>query len=105
GELVLETLVIDGGEGQVLVPPERYARMPNVWFIPTTVTLQAWLGKSGYVDVRLLDVTATRVEEQRSTAWMSFESLPEALDTQNPSLTIEGHPAPKRAVFVARRPR
>src|SRR5690606_10840368 len=39
GELVLETLVIDGGAGQVLVPEDRYAQMRNVWFIPSCPTL------------------------------------------------------------------
>jgi tRNA (mo5U34)-methyltransferase len=41
GELVLETLVIDGGAGDVLVPGERYARMNNVWFIPSTTNSRA----------------------------------------------------------------
>lgn len=105
GELVLETLVIDGGDGQVLVPPDRYARMPNVWFLPTAVTLAAWLEKSGYTDVRIVDVTSTSTEEQRATAWMTFESLAEALDPDDPARTVEGHPAPKRAFFVARKAR
>jgi tRNA (mo5U34)-methyltransferase len=35
GELVLETLVIDGDETRCLVPEGRYARMGNVWFIPS----------------------------------------------------------------------
>ena len=104
GELVLETLVIDGGDGSVLVPMDRYARMPNVWFIPTTATLAAWLEKIGYIDVRLVDLSTTSVQEQRATAWMTFESLQEALDPDDPSRTVEGHPAPKRAFFVARRP-
>ena len=34
GELVLETLVIDGGVNDVLVPTDRYGKMRNVWFIP-----------------------------------------------------------------------
>ncbi len=105
GELVLETLVIDGEDGKALVPPDRYARMPNVWFLPTCNTLAAWLVKSGYTDVELVDVTTTTSDEQRSTAWMTFESLPEALDPEDQSRTVEGHPAPKRAVFVARKPR
>jgi tRNA (mo5U34)-methyltransferase len=104
GQLVLETLVIEGGDNTALVPPERYARMPNVWFLPTCNTLGAWLEKSGYKDVSLIDVTATTIGEQRPTAWMTFESLPEALDPEDPGRTVEGHPAPKRAVFVARKP-
>ncbi|MEY4642648.1 MAG: tRNA 5-methoxyuridine(34)/uridine 5-oxyacetic acid(34) synthase CmoB [Pseudomonadota bacterium] len=103
GQLVLETLIIDGGDHTALVPPQRYARMPNVWFIPTCNTLAAWIEKSGYSDVTLIDVTATTTQEQRPTAWMTFESLAEALDPQDPSRTVEGHPAPKRAVFVARK--
>ncbi|HEY0961307.1 MAG TPA: tRNA 5-methoxyuridine(34)/uridine 5-oxyacetic acid(34) synthase CmoB [Pseudomonadales bacterium] len=104
GELVLETLVIDGVDGHVLVPMDRYARMPNVWFLPTTATLSGWLEKIGYTDVRVVDVSVTTVEEQRATAWMTFESLPEALDPDDASRTVEGHPAPKRAFFVAKRP-
>mgnify|MGYP003637328448 FL=1 len=101
GELILETLVIDGEEGQTLLPQERYARMPNVWFLPSCATLESWLIKAGYKNVRLVDVGFTSIEEQRSTPWMNFESLPEALDKENPALTIEGYPAPKRAIYLA----
>jgi tRNA (mo5U34)-methyltransferase len=101
GELVLETLVVEGEAGMTLVPQGRYARMPNVWFLPSSNTLALWLEKAGYTSVRLVDLNRTSVEEQRSTSWMTFESLPEALDAANPLLTIEGHPAPLRAVFVA----
>jgi tRNA (mo5U34)-methyltransferase len=103
GELVLETLVIEGASGQTLVPPDRYARMPNVWFIPTCTTLAAWLEKAGYSDVHLVDVTTTALDEQRATPWMTFESLREALNPQDSTRTVEGHPAPCRAVFVARK--
>lgn len=37
GELVLETLVIEGKQGEVLVPEGRYARMRNVWFYPLAI--------------------------------------------------------------------
>lgn len=104
GELVLETLVVDGVHGMTLVPPDRYARMNNVWFLPTCATLAAWLQKAGFADVRLIDVTATSTDEQRSTPWMTFESLAEALDPIDRSLTVEGHPAPVRATFVAQKP-
>lgn len=104
GELVLETLVIDGENGMTLVPEGRYARMNNVWFLPSCATLAAWLSKAGFTDVRLIDATATSLEEQRSTEWMTFESLPEALDPNNRTLTVEGHPAPVRATFVAQKP-
>jgi tRNA (mo5U34)-methyltransferase len=104
GELVLETLVIEGEDGLALVPPGRYARMPNVWFLPTCNTLASWLVKSGYTEVRLIAVSTTTTAEQRSTPWMTFESLAEALDPADPTRTVEGHPAPKRAVFVARKP-
>ena len=101
GELVLETLVIDGEEGMTLLPQGRYARMPNVWFLPTCATLESWLIKSGYKNVRLVDVSITTVEEQHSTEWMNFESLPQALDENDSAMTIEGLPAPKRAIFIA----
>jgi tRNA (mo5U34)-methyltransferase len=104
GELVLETLVIEGGDGQVLVPEGRYARMRNVWFIPACATLQGWLRRCGYRDVRLVDVTPTTPAEQRSTDWMRFQSLADCLAPDDPALTVEGLPAPRRAVFLAKNP-
>lgn len=101
GELILETLIIDGDEGRVLVPKERYAKMRNVWFIPSCDTLHGWLERCSFRNVRLIDVTLTTPAEQRSTEWMTFESLSDYLDPENPLLTVEGLPAPKRAIFLA----
>lgn len=104
GELVLETLVVDGDASTVLVPEDRYAQMRNVWFLPSVAALELWLRRAGFVDVRCVDVSVTSVEEQRSTAWMKFQSLPEFLDPQDRSRTVEGLPAPTRAVLLARKP-
>lgn len=104
GQLVLETLVIEGEEGRVLVPEDRYARMRNVWFIPTPSTLQGWIKRMGFKNPRLIHMGSTTPEEQRSTDWMTFQSLTDFLDPHNPALTIEGYPAPKRALFLAESP-
>nr|WP_314423274.1 tRNA 5-methoxyuridine(34)/uridine 5-oxyacetic acid(34) synthase CmoB [uncultured Erwinia sp.] len=104
GELVLETLVIEGDDQQVLVPGERYAQMRNVYFIPTTGALKNWLEKCGFVDVRIADYSVTSTDEQRRTSWMTSESLAEFLDPSDPSKTVEGYPAPLRAVLVATKP-
>ncbi len=104
GELILETLVIDGGLGEALLPPSRYAKMRNVWFLPSCATLVSWLQRCGFVDVRVVDITVTSVAEQRSTAWMRFNSLQDYLDPENPQLTAEGLPAPKRAIVIAKNP-
>jgi len=104
GELVLETLVVDGDENQVLVPAGRYGKMPNVWFLPSTAALKRWLEKVGFIDVRIVDVDTTTVDEQRSTSWMTHESLSDYLDPKDNSLTVEGLPAPKRAVLIAINP-
>ncbi|KAA3664131.1 MAG: tRNA 5-methoxyuridine(34)/uridine 5-oxyacetic acid(34) synthase CmoB [Chloroflexi bacterium] len=105
GELVLETLVIDGKLGEVLVPESRYARMNNVWFIPSSDTLISWLRKCRFQGIKLVDITHTTVQEQRSTDWMTFESLVSCLDVNNSQKTIEGHPAPKRAILTAVSPK
>ncbi|MGZ8223193.1 MAG: tRNA 5-methoxyuridine(34)/uridine 5-oxyacetic acid(34) synthase CmoB [Methylobacter sp.] len=101
GELVLETLIIDGGLGQVLLPEDRYARMRNVWFLPSCDTLISWLKRCGFKNIRVVDVTVTSIEEQRTTEWMTFHSLKDFLDADDPQLTCEGLPAPKRAVVIA----
>jgi tRNA (mo5U34)-methyltransferase len=104
GELVLETLVIEGDERQVLVPQNRYAMMNNVWFIPSPTALVSWLSKMGFKRVRVVDQAKTRVHEQRSTDWMRFQSLTDFLDPKDQSLTVEGYPAPTRAIIVAEKP-
>lgn len=104
GELILETLVIDGKLGDTLVPEGRYAMMNNVWFIPSSATLASWLTKTGFEDVRIVDECVTSTEEQRATDWMTFHSLTNFLDPDDRTKTVEGHPAPKRAVLVARKP-
>ena len=104
GELILETLVIDGGLGEALMPEGRYAKMRNVWFLPSCETLVSWLKRCGFKDIRLIDVTATNIQEQRSTEWMQFHSLKDFLSAENPQLTSEGLPAPKRAIIIANNP-
>jgi len=104
GELVLETLVLPGDEASAKAPDNRYARMRNVWLLPTIAKLTVWLQRCGFSAITLADVTMTTVEEQRSTEWMPWESLAEALDPADPSLTVEGWPAPRRATMVAKNP-
>jgi tRNA (mo5U34)-methyltransferase len=101
GELVLETLVLDGPGDRVLVPEGRYSMMRNVWFIPAPDALVKWLGRNGFRNVRVLDVSTTTVREQRSTQWMRFKSLADFLDPDDPARTIEGLPAPRRGIFLA----
>ena len=97
GQLVLETIFVPGEESYACTPPDRYARMKNA-------ELTTWLRRSGYRDVEIVDTTVTSCEEQRSTEWMSFESLAEALDPQDPGRTVEGWPAPRRVVVTATAP-
>ena len=101
GELVLETLVIAGEENSELEFTGRYAQMRNVWSIPTVTRLIDNMTKAGFVNAELIDLTATTVEEQRSTSWMQFDSLEKYLDSCDRRKTIEGHPAPLRATIKA----
>jgi len=101
GELVLETLVIEGDENTCLIPKGRYAKMRNVWFIPSVKMLELWLFRCGFKNIRCVDIDTTSIDEQRSTDWMQFESLADFLDPNDSSKTIEGYPAPMRAVMLA----
>lgn len=104
GELVLETLIIDGELGMTLMPEERYAKMRNVWFIPSKDTMLLWLRRCGFKHARCVDVDVTSLDEQRRTEWMTFESLADFLDPEDSRKTLEGYPAPMRGVFVANAP-
>lgn len=60
--------------------------------------------KCGFVDVRIVDENITTTDEQRSTDWMTNNSLPEYLNQEDSSKTIDGHPAPRRAILIGRNP-
>jgi len=104
GELVIESICVDGEAGYSLTPEKKYARMGNVWFIPSIPTLVQWLTRCSMEQISVIDESTTTVDEQRKTEWMPFDSLEDALDVNNPQLTIEGLPAPKRVVVKAIRP-
>ncbi len=102
GQIILETLILEGKDQNVLQPEGRYARMRNVHAIPTLSVLQDWLKQAGLSNTQVLDVSKTTPEEQRSTEWMTFESLQESLDIEDPERTVEGYPAPLRAAILIR---
>ena len=101
GELVLETLVVDGDENTVFVPGSRYAQMRNVWFLPSPKTLTSWLKRMNFKNIRIVDINQTSTDEQRTTDWMTFHSLTNFLDADDKNKTIEGYPAPKRVFIIA----
>ncbi|MDC0430763.1 tRNA 5-methoxyuridine(34)/uridine 5-oxyacetic acid(34) synthase CmoB, partial [Candidatus Thioglobus sp.] len=105
GELILETLIIDQQHGDQIIPQDRYARMRNVWCLPSTDTLHTWLQTAGFKNIKLVDVTKTTPEEQRATHWIgdNTQSIKDFLDPNDDNLTIEGLPAPKRAVFICQK--
>ena len=104
GQLVLETLIIDNGKDELLKPEGRYAKMNNVHGIPSINLLQCWLNDTGFINTEVIDVTVTTPVEQRKTEWMQFESLEDFLDPDDQGMTIEGYPAPARAMMVALKP-
>ena len=102
GTLILETIVVDGDEHTCLIPKDRYAQMRNVWFLPSTDMLCLWLERIGMKNIEVIDVSTTTPEEQRSTEWMRFHSLPEFINKET-GQTIEGYDLPKRAIIKAQR--
>jgi tRNA (mo5U34)-methyltransferase len=104
-ELVIETLVIEGSEDYILVPKGRYAQMRNVYSMPSIKILKSWLNDANFNNIRVVDVSKTTTEEQRRTPWIGENgaSLEDFLDPLDDSLTIEGYPAPVRAIVVCER--
>ncbi len=102
GTLVLENLVLEGNNHLCLFPEDRYAKMRNVYFIPDLSVMESWLSRAGFKSIQCVDVTPTTSAEQRKTGWIQTESLSDFLDPYDPAKTVEGYPAPVRAVFTAR---
>jgi tRNA (mo5U34)-methyltransferase len=104
GQLILETLIVEGDQETIFMPQDRYAKMRNVWFLPSIAAMTLWLKRCGFTEIACVDTNRTSLGEQRATPWMRFESLADFLDPEDPERTIEGYPAPLRAIFTATRP-
>jgi tRNA (mo5U34)-methyltransferase len=100
GELILETLAVDGNESTCLIPTDRYAQMRNVWFLPSVSMLEIMLQRTGFTNIKCVDVSTTTITEQRTTEWMKFHSLEQFLN-KDKTQTIEGYPPPTRATLIA----
>ena len=79
--------------------------MRNVWCVPSTEQVLQWMQQAGFDQVQIIDVSTTTPDEQRSTEWMRFDSLADCLDCNDSSRTVEGLPAPVRAICIGIRPR
>jgi len=101
GYFLLETLIVDG-KNELIVPKDRYAKMRNVFNIPSIDVIETWLAKTGFKNIELIDINQTKPIEQRKTLWIGdqTESLEDFLDKYDSNKTIEGYPAPKRAMFL-----
>ena len=100
GQLILETLVIDGDAQTVLMPLDRYAGMRNVWFLPSVAALHRWLARLGFTVEHTGVPVATTSAEQRATRWIDRHSLADFMKADF-SATIEGLPPPRRVIIVA----
>ena len=87
----------------VLCPKKSYAKMRNVFFIPSMSAFLGWCERCGFVDVEVLGIVPTTTEEQRKTKWITSLSLESFLDRDDSTRTDEGYPAPKRAYFKLKR--
>jgi len=102
GELILENLIINTKKNYCLFPKNRYAKMRNIFFIPDLLVMESWLLRAGFKDIRCVDITKTSIEEQRKTRWIQTETLKDFLDPNDSDKTVEGYPAPLRAIFIAK---
>jgi len=103
-ELVLETLVSLGEDETTLNLDGRYARMRNIWQLPSVPMLARWMRESGFINIRFVSIDITSRLEQRTTDWMPYESLVESLDANELAQTVEGLPRPRRAIMLANAP-
>jgi len=102
-EIYLETLYFKS-KSLRLDGKDRYAKMKNVYLIPTLIELKEMLVKTGFEQVNIVSEVETSEQEQRTTRFAPGESLKEFISAANSALTVEGHPRPQRVILKALRP-
>lgn len=103
GMLVLESMTYPSSESISFFPPDRYAKARNVFFLPSSAAMAAMCSRLGFKSVEILNERPITVEEQRRTDLAPYESLADFLDPADMTKTVEGHPAPSRAIVIGRR--
>ncbi|MDJ0520127.1 MAG: tRNA 5-methoxyuridine(34)/uridine 5-oxyacetic acid(34) synthase CmoB [Trichodesmium sp. MO_231.B1] len=103
GEIIIDCQGIPGDLPVALTPQKRYAQARGIWFLPTQSCLENWIGRAGFSDINCFFAEPLSVEEQRRTTWANINSLSEFLHPDDPSLTVEGYPAPWRYYAIARK--
>lgn len=101
GEIIVDSQGISGEGSYCLFPEKKYAGARGVWFVPTKDCLINWLRRARFKEITCFYEETLSPEEQRATPWAPVASLSDYLDVSQPSLTIEGHPAPKRFYLKA----
>lgn len=103
GHIIFETIGIPGKGPYALFPEDRYAKMKNIWFIPTLDCCINWLKKAKYQNIEVISSTKLTFEEQRNTHWCPppHQSLKDFLSPHDLTKTLEGHPAPERFSIIA----
>ena len=104
GGLIVESQGIPGEEAWALFPEQRYAKVPGTYFVPTGACLANWLCRAGFTETKIFYSHPMSSREQRRTEWMVFESYEDFIDQADPSLTVEGYPAPIRIFASAVNP-
>ena len=102
GELYLETLYFESASKN-FQGLRRYAKMKNIYLIPSPAELQELLINSGFKRIEMLSQVVVQDTEQRATAWAPGNSLSSFIDKDRPELTVEGHPRPRRIIFKAQK--
>lgn len=95
GVLFLDTIYIESDEEIALCPKNSYAKMSNVYFLPSIKALQNWCERAKFKNFTILSKKSTDTDEQRKTEWINSHSLEDFL-SKDGQKTIEGYESPKR---------
>jgi len=96
--VVLETL-IDSSDKGFKPNRKRYACMRHIYEVPSIDQLKQWVKEAGFSDCETIHVGPTTSLEQRQTDLTGPFSFIDTLDPKDSSKTVEGYPAPVRAML------
>lgn len=101
GTLILDTLYIQGEHEFCLFPRKTYAKMSNIYFIPSILALRNWCERAGLGDFEVIKTLKTSFDEQRKSEFSSDQSLEDFL-SKDGLKSIEGYDAPRRVYIKVR---
>ena len=102
GVAIVESICIEGDSDLVLFPYKSYAKMKNIWYIPSESVLKYWCEIAGFRYIQKIFNYYVTEDHQKKSEHSPNESLSDFL-SEDGLKTVEGYPPPYKVGYLCKK--